>query len=153
MADYAFTTLAPQLGVVPSPSPADDPIVVADIPGLIEGAHEVRCGVCSMCTAGEHGIDESMHLHSSHFAASGCRSISSHCRPPALLLIPIPLPCLPWCPPQNRGLGHSFLRHIERTQAIAYVLDCQSGSSGEAGGSGKWVGQAGPGAVVPRTFY
>lgn len=40
--DYAFTTLAPQLGVVPAPNPIDEPIVVADIPGLIEGAHEVR---------------------------------------------------------------------------------------------------------------
>lgn len=42
--DYAFTTLAPQLGVVPPPIPSEEPIVVADIPGLIEGAHEVgRC--------------------------------------------------------------------------------------------------------------
>lgn len=41
MGDYAFTTLAPQLGVVPAPNPIDDPIVIADIPGLIEGAHEV----------------------------------------------------------------------------------------------------------------
>ncbi|KAL4440538.1 hypothetical protein ABPG75_003539 [Micractinium tetrahymenae] len=71
--DYAFTTLAPQLGVVPPPVPIEEPIVVADIPGLIEGAHE------------------------------------------------------------NRGLGHHFLRHIERTQAIAYVLDCAAGSSGRAG--------------------
>lgn len=32
--------------------------------------------------------------------------------------------------PQNRGLGHHFLRHIERTKAIAYVLDCQTGNAG-----------------------
>jgi hypothetical protein len=32
---------------------------------------------------------------------------------------------------QNRGLGHYFLRHIERTKAIAYVLDCQAGTGGE----------------------
>ncbi|PRW39081.1 putative GTP-binding mitochondrial [Chlorella sorokiniana] len=71
--DYAFTTLAPQLGVVPAPNPIDDPIVIADIPGLIEGAHE------------------------------------------------------------NRGLGHHFLRHIERTKAIAFVLDCASGGKGTSG--------------------
>ncbi|EFN53884.1 hypothetical protein CHLNCDRAFT_25193, partial [Chlorella variabilis] len=70
--DYAFTTLSPQLGVWTAPDPAEEPIVVADIPGLIEGAH------------------------------------------------------------QNRGLGHSFLRHIERTKVIAYVLDCQSGNGSES---------------------
>jgi len=39
IADYPFTTIAPNLGVAGS---ADDRIVVVDVPGLIEGAHQGR---------------------------------------------------------------------------------------------------------------
>jgi GTP-binding protein len=38
IADYPFTTLVPNLGVVSGPD--DRTLVVADIPGLIQGAHE-----------------------------------------------------------------------------------------------------------------
>jgi GTP-binding protein len=61
VADYPFTTLAPQLGVV-RVSPAEE-FTLVEVPGLIEGAHE------------------------------------------------------------GRGLGHDFLRHIERATVVALVID------------------------------
>ena len=60
IADYPFTTLVPNLGVVTA---GETTFTVADVPGLIEGAAE------------------------------------------------------------GRGLGHDFLRHIERCAAIVHVLD------------------------------
>lgn len=65
IADFPFTTINPNLGVVYGPQ-KDQSFVAADIPGLIEGAHE------------------------------------------------------------GKGLGHQFLRHVERTRLLVHVIDIAS---------------------------
>ncbi len=67
IADYPFTTLIPNLGVVEA---GDVQFVVADVPGLIPGAS------------------------------------------------------------QGRGLGHDFLRHVERCATLVHVLDCATEEPG-----------------------
>ncbi|HEY8169647.1 MAG TPA: GTPase ObgE [Candidatus Limnocylindria bacterium] len=65
--DYPFTTVTPNLGVITLDPDGERTAVIADVPGLIEGAHE------------------------------------------------------------GRGLGHHFLRHVERTRVIVGVVDGAAG--------------------------
>lgn len=65
IADYPFTTLTPNLGVMINEQDPDKRLVIADIPGLIEGAHT------------------------------------------------------------GLGLGHQFLKHVERTRFLVHILSIE----------------------------
>lgn len=69
IADYPFTTLTPQLGVA---TVDDQDLLIADIPGLIEGAAD------------------------------------------------------------GKGLGHDFLRHVDRTAALLHLVDVYNDDAGAA---------------------
>jgi GTP-binding protein len=83
IADYPFTTLVPQLGVVGG-GLLEDPFVIADLPGLIEGAaqgaglgmrflrHVERCGVLVHLvdlSQGEQPADEELRVIEGELAA------------------------------------------------------------------------------------
>lgn len=72
VADYPFTTLTPHLGVVPYKD--HQSFVMADIPGIIEGAHA------------------------------------------------------------GAGLGHQFLKHVERCRILIHLIDCSAESMEEGEG-------------------
>lgn len=65
IADYPFTTLSPNLGVMINAQNPEERMVIADIPGLIEGAHS------------------------------------------------------------GLGLGHRFLKHVERTRFLVHILSIE----------------------------
>ena len=83
IADYPFTTLVPQLGVV-ARGVIEDPFVIADLPGLIAGAAE------------------------------------------------------------GAGLGHQFLRHVERCRVLVHMVDL-------SGGEGAYMDVGAEGTAAPRT--
>src|SRR5437870_9998887 len=82
IADYPFTTLAPNLGVVKGDN--EETFVVADIPGLIEGAHEGH-GLghafprhVERCSALLHLVDLSANEHPEHDAAVVAHELELH---------------------------------------------------------------------------
>ncbi len=82
IADYPFTTLVPNLGVVRGDD--DETFVVADIPGLIEGAHEGH-GLgdqflrhVERCSVLVHLVDLSANEHPEEDAEVVARELSLH---------------------------------------------------------------------------
>ncbi|CAI5948973.1 unnamed protein product [Closterium sp. NIES-64] len=160
IADYPFTTLMPNLGRMPAdPAGPDggfgDGPTLADLPGLIEGAHVGKVGLINGAHAGKVGTGEG-RLGVRTWVACSCAPCAtphpSAAAPPTSLSPPPPFPanqpslsasnqpslsaqpCLflqlhVSLPHPHQGLGRMFLRHLHRTRVLLHVLDasCREG--------------------------